>query len=74
MQRTMTEHSADVAITMKNGTRKYGIVIGRDSNSEIPHWKFVSNNHIKDFGQTKQVDLIEEIPEYMVAYIDQYLK
>lgn len=70
----MKQFAIDASITLKNGTKKYGMVIGRQSDTEIPFWKFVSNNHVKDYGKTKHTDLVEEIPEYMVAYIDSYLK
>ena len=70
----MRSFATEESITLKNGTRKYGMVLGRESSAEIPYWKFVSNNHLREFRNSGQSTLVERIPEYLIAYIDRYLK
>jgi len=62
----------EVIVYLKNGKRKYGVLI--DSPVKEEYYEFISNDNISVFQETYNQKLIEKLPLNTVEAIDQNLK
>ena len=57
-------------VQMVNGERKYGLLLKRKATVENPHWEFVPFGNLRSYVQSKDRNLIEEVPMSMIKYVD----
>ena len=62
----------EYTVGLKDGRRKYGLVLRRKSQDGQVVWQFVPNNHVADYSRSKDLKLVEMIPDSMVSFIDCY--
>lgn len=72
MKTTADTFQLEYTVGLNDGRRKYGMVIRRDNQLGQFVWQFVPNNHIVDYNKSKNPELVELIPDSMVAFIDCY--
>jgi hypothetical protein len=68
------ENSAGIEYTvgLVDGRRKYGLVLRRKTENDQVIWQFVPMNRVKDYSRSKDITLVEMIPDSMVSFIDCY--
>jgi y4mF family transcriptional regulator len=65
-----------VVITLKNKEMLYGIIIEEitDEEDKIIAWKFVPNNHAKEYQKTEKDELTTRIIHKNIASVDYQIK
>ncbi len=67
----MTNNHTEVVIYLKNGNRKYGVLINNMVNDA---YHFISNNNYNLFKKDKNQSHIEIVPRILIETIDTSLK
>ncbi len=67
-----TAFDLEYTVGLKDGRRKFGLVLSKKSEDDQVFWRFVPTNNIKDYSRSKNKALIEMIPDSMVSFVDCY--
>jgi hypothetical protein len=64
----------EAIIFLKNGKRKYGILLGQEFKMKKDVFHFVPNTCFNLFSKTRNAEYIEEMPEALIEAIEIDLK
>lgn len=64
----------DVAIALKNGAKKMGLLISNDAQTEPALVRYVPSDKTELYAETKDPSLVETIASSDVSFIDSYFK
>lgn len=67
-----TSLDIEYTVGLVDGRRKYGVILRRKKENDQVFWQFVPMNRVKDYSRSKDISLVEMIPDSMVAFIDCY--
>lgn len=72
----MTDETIEVKIFMKDGQRKFGILLDGLNvfESKVEAFKFVCNSKIQNYANTANSSLIEMLPFSEVKVVETYLR
>ncbi|HRG58056.1 MAG TPA: hypothetical protein PK323_03815 [Bacteroidia bacterium] len=72
----MTDETIEVKIFMKDGQRKFGVLLDGLSavESKVESFKFVCNSKIQTYLKTANCGLIEMLPINEVKVVETYLR
>lgn len=62
----------EYTVGLVDGRRKYGVVLRKKKEDDQVFWQFVPMNRVKDYARSKDISLVEMIPDSMVSFIDCY--
>ena len=64
--------TTEAVIYLKNGKRKYGMLIEESPNTDA--YQFISNDNIPYFNETNSIEYIEIVPGSQIEAIETDLK
>lgn len=67
-----TSLDIEYTVGLVDGRRKYGVILRRKKENDQVFWQFVPMNRVNDYSRSKDISLVEMIPDSMVAFIDCY--
>lgn len=63
----------EYTVGLKDGRIKYGTMLKKNrTEDEQVFWHFVPTNHVRDYIKSKDLNLVELIPDNMVSFVDCY--
>lgn len=71
IEQKITDQAQEAVIYLKNGNRKYGMLIDNDADE---NYRFISNTNYSSYKKDNNEDHVEIVPGISIEMIDTHLK